>query len=211
MLVKIPAIWYFGIMVTHRTDSSIILASKSPRRKALLEQAGIPFSVFPSDINESDLPCSEPKAYVRGLAEAKAAKVSTQFPGSWIIGADTVVVMNGNVLEKPETPEHARSMMAQLNGKTHQVLTGYCVCCHDVDEIRSDVAVTDVTFKRLTDAEIRWYTGTSEPYDKAGGYGIQELGVFLVKSINGSYTNVVGLPVCEVIALLTTVNALRRY
>jgi len=193
------------------TNSPIILASKSPRRKALLEQAGIAFSVFPSGIDESTLPHSEPQTYVRRLAEVKAVAVARRFPDSWVIGADTVVVMSGNVLEKPESPNQARSMMARLSGKTHQVLTGYCVCCHSEKQIHSSLAITDVTFKCLTDAEIQWYTGTPEPYDKAGGYGIQELGVFLVKSVNGSYTNVVGLPVCEVISLLTRLRAIERH
>ena len=184
------------------SDLLLILASKSPRRQYLLKQAGLNFSVIPSSIDESAIPISEPGTYVRMLAEAKAKDVSEQYPESWVIGADTIVVIDDTILGKPRSREEARLMLKQLSGQTHQVFTGYCICCRNRNQFFSETLKTDVLFKKLSDKEIEWYIHTSEPFDKAGAYAIQGLGTFLVKSINGSYTNVVGLPVCEVIEFL---------
>ena len=180
----------------------LILASNSPRRKYLLEQAGLTFSIIPSDFDESTVTISEPDAYVKMLAEAKAFDVSEQHPASWIIGADTIVLIDNKILGKPGSAAKARLMLKQLSGKTHQVLTGYCICCKNKNTAYAETAKTDVQFKSLSDAEIDWYIQTGEPFDKAGAYAIQGIGTFLVKRINGSYTNVVGLPVCEVIDFL---------
>lgn len=182
--------------------TSIILASRSPRRRYLLEQAGIRFTVIPSDIDESRFPMTTPQPYTRALAEAKADKISDLRPEAWIIGADTIVWIDGMILGKPGTPKEARSMLERLSGQIHEVMTGYCICCRDRNRYFSETITTRVQFKHLSAAEIAWYTHTNEPFDKAGAYAIQGLGTFLVKSINGSYTNVVGLPVCEVIAFL---------
>ena len=179
-----------------------ILASKSPRRKYLLEQAGLTFSIIPSDFDESSVTMSEPDVYVRMLAEAKASDISEQYPDSWVIGADTIVLIDNTILGKPSSNEEARTMLKQLSGKTHQVLTGYCICCKNKTTVFSETSKTDVHFKSLSDAEIDWYIQTGEPFDKAGAYAIQGIGTFLVRRINGSYTNVVGLPVCEVIEFL---------
>jgi len=180
----------------------IILASKSPRRRYLLEQAGLSFSVVPSDIDETRVPISSPETYVRILSELKADNVSERYPEKWVIGADTIVLKNGAVLGKPASMDEARSMLKQLSGQTHQVLTGYAICCKAKNRKFSETIKTDVLFKQLTDEEIEWYIHTKEPFDKAGSYAIQGLGTFIVKSIRGSYTNVVGLPVCEVIEFL---------
>jgi len=176
----------------------LILASKSPRRSDLLEQAGLKFSVIPSDFDESTVAMSDPDSYVIALAESKAIDISEKHPASWVIGADTIVLIDRNILGKPGSKEEARDMLQRLSGKTHQVLTGYCICCKKKNRFFSETIKTDVRFKKLSDAEIEWYIQTEEPFDKAGAYAIQGLGTFLVKSINGSYTNVVGLPVCEV-------------
>jgi septum formation protein len=183
-------------------DSLIILASKSPRRRYLLEQAGLVFSVVPSGIDETALPVSSPEIYVREMAEAKAADVSEKYPDKWVIGADTIVLIDGNILGKPGSKAEAYAMLKRLSGKTHQVLTGYAISCKTENLNFSETVKTEVLFKTLTDAEIDWYIHTSEPFDKAGAYAIQGLGTFLVKRINGSYTNVVGLPVCEVVEFL---------
>jgi septum formation protein len=180
----------------------LILASKSPRRRYLLEQAGLNFSVIPSDIDETKIPLSSPETYVRILSEAKADDISKKYPEKWVIGADTIVLNNGNILGKPESRDDARTMLKQLSGQTHQVLTGYAICCKAKNRMFSETVKTDVLFKHLTHEEIEWYIHTKEPFDKAGSYAIQGLGTFLVKSIHGSYTNVVGLPVCEVIEFL---------
>jgi septum formation protein len=182
--------------------SRLILASKSPRRSDLLEQAGLTFSVIPSDFDESTVAMSDPDSYVIALAESKALDISEKHPASWVIGADTIVLIDRKILGKPGSQEEARDMLQRLSGKTHQVLTGYCICCKMKNRFFSETVKTDVRFKKLSDAEIEWYIQTDEPFDKAGAYAIQGLGTCLVKSINGSYTNVVGLPVCEVMEFL---------
>ena len=186
----------------------LILASKSPRRSELLEQAGLTFSVIPSNFDESAVAMFEPDSYVITLAESKALDISQKHPGSWVIGADTIVLVDGIILGKPASGDEARDMLKQLSGKIHQVLTGYCICCKKTNRFFSGIVRTDVQFKKLNDAEIEWYIQTGEPFDKAGAYAIQGIGTFLVKSINGSYTNVVGLPVCEVVAHLINEGAL---
>lgn len=183
-------------------DPLLILASQSPRRRYLLEQAGLKFSIIPSDIDETTVPMSSPDTYVRILSEAKAENVSKKHPEKWVIGADTIVLKDGAILGKPGSRAEARTMLKHLSGRTHQVFTGYCICCSAKNRIFSETIKTEVLFKNLTHEEIEWYIHTKEPFDKAGAYAIQGLGTFLVKSINGSYTNVVGLPVCEVIEFL---------
>ncbi len=180
----------------------IILASRSPRRRYLLARAGLTFEVIASDIDEEMAPEASPAEYVTALAEAKANHVAERFPDAWVIAADTIVVVEDRILGKPASKADACDMLRRLSGRTHQVLTGYCICRRDRGERFTDSVVTDVLFKTLTPREIEWYVVTGEPFDKAGAYAIQGIGTFLVKSINGSYTNVVGLPVCEVIEFL---------
>ncbi|MBW2200779.1 MAG: septum formation inhibitor Maf [Deltaproteobacteria bacterium] len=180
----------------------LILASKSQRRRYLLKQAGLSFSVIPSSVDEKSVSMTSPEKYVRDLAEAKAGEVAKKYPESWVIGADTIVLMDGIILGKPGSKSEARKMLKQLSGKIHQVLTGYTICCLAKKRNFSETVKTEVLFKHLTDEEIEWYIQSKEPFDKAGAYAIQGLGTFLVKSIKGSYTNVVGLPVCEVIEFL---------
>jgi len=183
-------------------NSRLILASKSPRRRDLLEQAGLEFSVIPSNFKENSLPPSSPESYVRRLAEAKAKDISQKYPDSWVIGADTIVLIDNAMLGKPGTRPEAHKMLRRLSGKTHQVLTGYCICCEATDRLFSETIITDVCFRQLTGLQIDWYIDSGEPFDKAGAYAIQGIGTFLVKRINGSYTNVVGLPICEVLEFL---------
>lgn len=189
-------------MIISNKEPLLILASKSPRRRYLLEQAGLNFSVIPSSIDETRIPLLSPETYVRIIAEAKADDISKKYPEKWVIGADTIVLKNEDILGKPGSRDEARTMLKQLSGQIHQVLTGYAICCKAKNRMFSETIKTDVLFKNLTHEEIEWYIHTKEPFDKAGSYAIQGLGTFLVKSINGSYTNVVGLPVCEVIEFL---------
>ena len=177
----------------------LILASKSPRRKELLEQAGLIVTVVPSCVDEDGINITAPENLVKTLAEAKAREVAGAYPESWVIGADTIVLINGEILGKPDSTETARRMIQQLNGQTHEVFTGYAIFCEAMKTCISGVEKTDVHFRNLSQQEIEWYIQTDEPYDKAGAYAIQGLGSFLVKRICGSYTNVVGLPVCEVL------------
>jgi len=156
-------------------------------------------SVIPSDFDEQSVAIDDPPVYARILAEGKAEAVARQHPDDWVIGADTVVVIGDRVLGKPRSPEAARKMLATLSGRTHQVYTGYCVARRTGGHHFADTVKTDVIFKRLTPTEIEWYIRTGEPFDKAGAYAIQGIGTFLVRAISGSYTNVVGLPVCEIV------------
>ena len=182
--------------------TDLILASQSPRRKYLLEQAGLTFRVIPSRIDESDLPILKPADYVRQLATAKARDVSVSHPDSWVLGADTIVAVEERLLGKPVSARDACEMLRRLSGKTHQVYTGFCLVHRRRSYSLTDSVCTDVTFKTLSYREIDWYIHTGEPFDKAGAYAIQGLGTFVVRRINGSYTNVVGLPVCEVVEIL---------
>ncbi len=177
----------------------LILASKSPRRKELLIKAGLSFSVVHSSFDESSAPAVPPEQYVKYLAEAKASDVAGSYPDKWILGADTIVLAGGNILGKPESGRDAFSMLKHLSGRLHHVITGYSICCKQNGYSFTDSVTTEVVFKNLTETEIDWYIGTKEPFGKAGGYAIQGLGSRFVKRINGSYPNVVGLPVYEVI------------
>ncbi len=190
------------------TEQLLILASKSPRRKYLLEQAGLKFSIIPSEIDEDSIPLSEPFNYVKKLAGIKAEDIAEKHPDSWVIGADTIVLIDGEILGKPRSKDNALKMLQKLNGRTHQVYTGFSIINKNRGRKISNTITTDVLFKELSDHEIEWYINTPEPFDKAGSYAIQGLGTFLVKSIKGSYTNVVGLPVCEVIETLLSENVI---
>ncbi len=189
-------------MESPRSTPPLILASASPRRRELLAQFGIAFPVVPSRFDEESVPYTEPSAYVRRLAVGKAEAVSAFHPQSWILAADTIVVMDDRSLDKPADAAEARAMMEALSGRTHQVYTAFALR-RETDGRRHDEAVrTDVRFRTLSPAEIDWYVRTDEPYDKAGGYGIQGLAGMFVAEISGSCSNVVGLPVAEVMAAL---------
>jgi len=183
-------------------DHRLILASNSPRRKQLLENVGLVFGVIPSHVDEQQIEMTVPQRLVKTLATAKAKEVSRAHPKSWVIGADTIVVIDDRVLGKPSSVEDAREMIQRLNGQSHDVFTGYAICCEKEKHCTCEVERTEVFFKQISESEIEWYLQTEEPYDKAGAYAIQEIGSFLVKRIHGSYTNVVGLPVCEIIDYL---------
>jgi septum formation protein len=184
------------------TPQPLILASNSPRRRYLLEQAGLTFRVIPSTVDESSFPTDPPEDHVRLLAQAKATEVSERYPDSWVLGADTLVLIDGAVLGKPDSAARAREMLQTLSGKTHRVLTAFCICCKKDERSFCETVESKVLFKTLSHAEIDWYIRTGEPFDKAGGYAVQGLGSFFVKRIEGSYTNVVGLPICEVMEYL---------
>jgi len=196
-------------MSKNQTTPHLILASQSPRRKDLLEQAGIAFEVIPGNFDEDSVPLDEPESYTRVLAREKAQQIAHKYPDSWIIGADTIVCIDDAVLGKPSSRQKARSMLRQLSGRTHQVVTGYALVHQSKQKLITDAVRTDVRFKALSEEEIEWYIHSCEPFDKAGGYAIQGLGTFLVKEVSGSYTNVVGLPVCEVIELLYSEGVIR--
>ncbi len=174
----------------------LILASASPRRAELLAAAGFAFTVVHADIDETPLAGERPGAYVRRLAEAKARAVAPRFPGQAVLGADTTVVVDGDILAKPVDAADAAAMLRRLQGRAHEVLTG--VALVDGRRARVAVAETRVWFGPMTEDDIATYVATGEPMDKAGAYAIQGWASRHVTRIDGSYSNVVGLPVAVV-------------
>ncbi|MGD9974399.1 MAG: nucleoside triphosphate pyrophosphatase [Desulfatirhabdiaceae bacterium] len=185
-----------------KTRHPLILASQSPRRRYLLKQAGLDFMVKPPTFDESTVPVLPPRETVMLLAKEKAMEIAGQNPDAWVIGADTIVVIDDQILGKPDSPSSARHMLNSLSGRTHQVLTAFSL--HHVAENRhiGECVSTDVLFKPLSHSEIDWYIRTDEPFDKAGAYALQGIGAFMVQAVYGSYTNVIGLPVCELMNAL---------
>ena len=179
------------------TPPSLVLASASPRRRALLEQLGIPLRVDPPHLDERVLPGETPGAYVLRLAREKARSVHARHPGATVLAADTSVVLDGVVLGKPATTDEALDMLRALSGRTHAVMTAVAVA--DAGE---ELVTAAVTFTAASEAALRWYVSTGEPMDKAGGYAVQGIGGFLVERIDGSHSAVVGLPLVETLALL---------
>lgn len=177
----------------------IILASASPRRKELLAQLGIEFEILVSDVEEV-ITETEPNRVVEELSMQKAEAVFRQTEGDvMVIGADTVVAMEGAILGKPRDEEHAKEMLRQLQAKEHCVYTGVTLYVRKGEnEFRNTFSeCTHVKFYPMTDGEIKWYVETREPMDKAGAYGIQGLGARFVEKISGDYNNVVGLPIAR--------------
>lgn len=173
----------------------IILASASPRRADLLTQIGLDFELAPGNIAERPHPNEAPADYITRIARAKVIAAARQAEIGLVLGADTVVVLDGRMLGKPEDEMAARRMLTQLSGKWHAVMTG--VALYDIESRRevADYDKTLVKFAPMTATEIDWYVGTGEPMDKAGAYGIQGFGGLFVEEIAGNYYNVVGLPI----------------
>jgi septum formation protein len=187
---------------------SLYLASGSPRRQELLTQLGISFEKVVPGIEELRRPDESAQHYVARLAREKAlAGVALTRDDLPVLGADTIVILNGEVLEKPRDAAHAAVMLRMLSGKTHQVMTA--VALADSQHTLDCLVVTEVTFRTLSDDDITDYVLSGEPLDKAGAYGIQGLGGCFVRKINGSYHAVVGLPLVETYELLSNFNSLR--
>ena len=189
--------------------TSIYLASGSPRRQELLTQLGVSFERIVTGIEEKRAEGESAQQYVSRLAREKAQAGVVQTPRDLpVLGADTIVILNGEVLEKPHDADHAARMLRKMSGQTHQVMTA--VALADSQNVLDCLVVTDVTFRVLTDDEIAAYIASGEPMDKAGAYGIQGLGGCFVRKINGSYHAVVGLPLVETYELLSNFNSLRE-
>ena len=178
----------------------LVLASASPRRRALLTEAGLTFDVTAVDLDERVRPGEQPEPYVTRLALAKARAGLAQNPGVAVLGADTTVAIDNEILGKPVDDSDARRMLQQLSGRAHQVLTGVALAWRDGDRVAVDR--TTVWFKTLSSSDIEQYVATGEPRDKAGAYAIQGLASRFVERIEGSFSNVVGLPVAVVLQLL---------
>jgi len=173
----------------------MILASSSPRRQKLLKRLDYPFDIILPNVDESLIsPNKEPIQYCITLAEMKANEISKEYPQALVIGADTIVVLKNQILNKPDDSCQAEKMLSLLNGKTHQVYTGVCLNWINNNIQHSFFEITQVTFQELDIQDILYYIKTSPPYDKSGSYGIQDWSAIFVKNIMGCYDNVVGFP-----------------
>lgn len=181
-------------------SAPLVLASASPRRRELLGLLGIPFEVLPAHVDESVRAGESPAHYVERVAADKARAVASRESSRLVLAADTTVVLGGEVLGKPESDEQALEMLRRLSGRTHRVMTAMALAGPLEASERVD---TEVTFRSLSDEELRWYVSTGEPRDKAGAYGIQGAGGLFVSRIDGSASNVIGLPMAECAALLS--------
>ena len=191
------------------TTPHVILASQSPRRRELLTLVGIPHEVQPADIDESYGAGELPHAHAERLAREKAAVVARSAPDAVVIGSDTIVVLDGDVLGKPRDERDAASMLMRLSGRTHTVMTAVAVMWRGVE--RSAVEEVEVTFHALTSAEIDAYIATREPMDKAGAYGIQGFGATIVARVDGDYFAVMGLPLQRMVRLMADLGLSYRF
>jgi septum formation protein len=181
----------------------IILASSSPQRKKLLEQIGFDVRIVPPDISEvrdEDMPIEE---WVCKLALAKAENVAKRFKSGIILGADTVVILDNKIFRKPRNDEDAKNMLKELSGTTHKVITGLALIDAHTKNTLIDSVTTEVTMKKLSDAQIAGYVITKEPLEKAGALCIQGRGAQFIEKINGCYTNVIGLPLAKLTDMLS--------
>ena len=211
----------------------LVLASQSPRRKKLLERIGFTIRVVPADVDETPEETETPTEYVKRLARSKVLTVVDRLQamttnlaegtqatqtGSiltsqkdarlrWVVGADTVVVLDDDLLGKPNDQDHAFDMLQSLSGREHKVITGFCIFDILKNKEGLQAVVSTVRFKRLTRPEIEKYLATGESLDKAGAYAVQGVGAYMIDSIQGSYTNVVGLPLCQMMEMLEEMGA----
>ena len=191
-------------------DNPLILASASPRRKGLLEQVGLPFRVVPGHVDENQV-VQRPSMHARILAETKAKAGFVEMKGHWTLGADTIVVLGDMVLGKPKNAREAEAMLFALAGKEHEVITAFSIINPAGRLAHAQEVSTRVSMKPLRPEEINAYVATGEPFGKAGSYAIQGIGAFMVEAIWGSYTNVVGLPLCALIQALLEKGAIERF
>ncbi len=189
-------------MTEQKKNEDFILASDSPRRRELLRQLGFSFTVIPSRLEETNQRGMEPKGHATYYAKEKAKEVAQQYPQQWVLAADTIVVVDEKILGKPVNVTEATAMLSRLSGRSHHVITGVCLLHAQCGVEESQAVETEVFMRRLGAADIEGYIATGEPMDKAGAYGIQGIGGCLVQRIEGSYSNVVGLPLCETVELL---------
>jgi septum formation protein len=187
----------------------LILASGSPRRRHWLEAMRIPFELQVPHVDETPLLDEEPLDLVQRLAELKAEVIAQRNPGRWVLAADTTVAVDHHTLNKPVDVEDAVRMLSLIQGRAHQVHTGFCLQKNDT--VHSFVDTAQVFFRPLTQAQIRWYVSTREPMDKAGAYAIQGIGALFIEAVEGSFTTVMGLPVERMGALLHHLGLLKPW
>lgn len=184
----------------------LILASGSPRRQNYLRELGLAFTVCLADIDELARPAELPDDFVGRMACEKAGVIMSRFTDHWVVAADTIVSLDNEILGKPDTVPRAKKMLERLASRTHTVWTGVCLGSRQENIVEVISVQTRVTFAELSDEIIANYVATGESFDKAGGYGIQGLGAFLVTDVSGSYSNVVGLPLSQTLSLLIKHN-----
>lgn len=190
-------------------SARMILASESPRRRELLAAVGVPFRVVPSGVDEIPRPGESPSRFVRRAALDKGEAVAKLYPSSFVLAADTIVVADGRILGKPWGRAEARRMLSRLAGREHRVYTAICLLCRERGFRDVDTEVTRVRFRPLTAAEIAAYARTGECDDKAGAYAAQGAGMLLIDRVAGSFSNVVGLPMTRVVAMLARARLIR--
>ncbi|MGH7800288.1 MAG: Maf family protein [Thermodesulfobacteriota bacterium] len=190
----------------------IILASSSPRRKELFEKLGIRFSIIPSLADEIPRESEPPQEFaVRASTEKALAVARSLNSGCVVIGADTIVVIDGEILGKPGDEEEARFILKKISGREHRVITGFSIVKPRAEVLHSEFVESRVKIKILAPWEIEGYINTKEPMDKAGAYGVQGIGAFMVQEIHGSYTNIVGLPLAQLVGALTKLGILKLF
>lgn len=194
--------------MTISLSAPFILASASPRRKELLRSVGLKFKIIPAHVDETYISGESPRTHVRRLSSNKAMVIAQKHPKALALGADTIVVIDGLILGKPKNKREAREMLERLSGRKHTVFTGFTIACADVGISQTKVVQSAVQFKKISPEEMDWYVNCDEPYDKAGAYAVQGKGAYFIKTIRGSYTNVIGLPLCEVLEELKTIDAI---
>ena len=194
--------------MTISLSAPLVLASASPRRQELLRFAGLKFKTIPAHVDENYSEGETPQQHVRRLAQEKALLIARKYPRAWVLGADTIVVIDGLILGKPKNKTQAKEMLKKLSGREHKVFTGFTIA-HVASKIKQTKVIQSVVkFKMISAAELEGYIACDEPYDKAGGYAVQGRGAYLIQAIRGSYTNVIGLPLCEVLETLKKLEAI---
>jgi septum formation protein len=188
------------------TNKDLILASGSPRRQDFFRQLGLRFQVICREIDETPLAGESPLAYVERLALAKAHGVAGAWPEHVVVGADTAVVVQDEILGKPRDDDHGLQMLKQLSGTQHKVVTGVAVVAGAEQQVQAVTSI--VTFHAFSDAVLKAYVASGDGHDKAGGYGMQSGGAFLVREIQGSFSNVIGLPMTELVQMLLAAQAI---
>jgi septum formation protein len=189
-------------VASQNSTPPLILASASPRRRELLQQTGVTFTVIPSNTDEDIRPGEAPEVYALRVAREKATDVATHQSGNWVLGADTIVAIDDTILGKPRDAADGFRMLRLLSGRTHRVMTAFVLLDPNGQAYANQIVTSQVNFKALTDTQIQEYLATGEPFDKAGAYAVQGIGAALVDQVEGSYTNVVGLPLDEVLTVL---------
>jgi septum formation protein len=188
--------------MTISLSAPLILASASPRRQELLRFVGLKFKTIPAHLNEDYIEGERPRKHVKRLSQDKAIVIAKKYPNAVVLGADTIVVIDKSILGKPENKYQARKMLRKLSGREHKVYTGFTIAQEASKICHTNVVLSAVKFKKINPQELEWYVASDEPYDKAGGYAVQGRGAYFIQSIRGSYTNVIGLPLCEVLETL---------